>query len=269
MSRRYPKEVHQFIADNVQGITTRELVALVNERFDLGFTESSMKAYKTNHKLKSGTKRGSPSGTSKLFPEHIRNYIQDHYVGCGHGDMAIRLNARFGTSYTKEQIKAYYGRAKLNSGLTGRFERGHIPQNKGKKGVCAPGCEKGWFSRGHEPINKTPVGTIHKRSDGYLWEKYGPGPLDWKPHHQLVWERANGPQPDGCVVILKDGNRDNCELENLMLVTMAESLELTRSKLRSSDPDLTETGVLIVKVKRARFDRKKKMKGAKRGKAIP
>ena len=49
----------------------------------------------------------------------------------------------------------------------------------------------------------------------------------------------------------------NCTLENLELITMAESLELTRSGLRSTDPNYTETGILVVKVKRAIFDKKK------------
>ena len=47
MARRYPREVHEFIAANVVGRTTRELVSLVNARFNLDFTESVMKSYKT------------------------------------------------------------------------------------------------------------------------------------------------------------------------------------------------------------------------------
>lgn len=36
--KRYPEEVHQFIAQNVQGTTTRDLMGLVNAKFGLNFT---------------------------------------------------------------------------------------------------------------------------------------------------------------------------------------------------------------------------------------
>ena len=59
MARRYPKEVHDFIAAHVVGCTTKDLTELVNDRFGAGlFTESSMKSYKSNHKLRSGTPSG-------------------------------------------------------------------------------------------------------------------------------------------------------------------------------------------------------------------
>ena len=77
MARRYPREVHEFIAANVVGRTTRELVSLVNARFNLDFTESAMKSYKTNHHLKSGTLGGLPAGhASDVFPQAIAGYIR-------------------------------------------------------------------------------------------------------------------------------------------------------------------------------------------------
>lgn len=185
---------------------------------------------------------------SKRYPKEVHDFIQAHHDGVGPTEMAHLLNEAFGTGYTKQQIKAFYKNHHINSGLTGRFEKGNIPYNKGRKGTCSPGSEKGWYQKGHEPHNKTPIGTIRKRGDGYWYEKYGPGPLDWKPHHQLVWERAYGPQPEGHVIIFKDNDRDNCSLENLKLVTMAESCIMTQKHLRSSDPALTETGLLVAKV---------------------
>ena len=51
MSQRYPKEVHDFIRDNVEGRTAQELADLTNAAFGTAFTAASMKSYKTNHKL--------------------------------------------------------------------------------------------------------------------------------------------------------------------------------------------------------------------------
>lgn len=49
-------------------------------------------------------------------------------------------------------------------------------------------------------------------------------------------------------MIFLDGDKANCSPENLHLVTMAESLAMTRRGLRTSDPELTRTGALIAKV---------------------
>ena len=169
MARRYPREVHEFIAANVVGRTTRELVSLVNARFNLDFTESAMKSYKTNHHLKSGTPGGLPAGhASDVFPQAIADYIRENYKGVGNTEMARRLNEIFGTSYSVKQINSFYKNHKLNSGLDGRFEKGHIPANKGKKGVCAPGCERTQFRKGNLPATTKPVGYERINRDGYV-----------------------------------------------------------------------------------------------------
>lgn len=36
--------------------------------------------------------------------------------------------------------------------------------------------------------------------------------------HKLVWQRANGPVPNGFQLHFKDGNKENCHIENLELV---------------------------------------------------
>ena len=51
------------------------------------------------------------------------------------------------------------------------------------------------------------------------------------------------------MVSFKDGNKENVDIDNLMLISNAENLELHRSGLRFEDPDLTETGLNVVKLK--------------------
>lgn len=62
MANRYPPEVHQFIAANVEGRTCKELAELTNRETGTAFTETMMHSYKHNHGLKSGTKCGKPKG---------------------------------------------------------------------------------------------------------------------------------------------------------------------------------------------------------------
>lgn len=268
MSQRFPPEVHAFIRENVVGKSAAELAEMTNAAFGTNFTPNTMGSYKKNHKLRScplntrihktgpNGKKGKPT---KLYPKEIREFIFDNYQGTGPTDMAEQLNERFGTSYTPMQLKGFYGNHKLNSGVTGRFEKGRESNNKGKKGLKYPGSERGWFKDGHDPHNAVPVGTILVKSDGYLWKKIDDKPKNaiknWRQLHLIVWEEANGPIPEGHLIIFKDGDKQNVALSNLMMISRAENGVMNKLGLRFSAPEHTETGLLIAKIKIASRDK--------------
>ena len=261
MARLVSKEAHDFIAAHTAGRSSQALTALVNERFGLNLTEQQIRSYRKNHHLPSGIGFGIPAGLpTALFPQPVMDYINANYLGVGPLEMSQRLNERFGTSYTQQQIKSYYGNRGLNSGVTGHFQKGCIPVNAGRKGYCAPGCEKDWFPKGHTPHNKLPIGSLVVKSDGYLWRKTGEGKREWRQEHRLVWEAAHGPVPSGHLLIFLDGDRMNTKLENLALVTRAENAQMTTRHLRSTVPEHTETGILIAKIHNAARQSKKKRK---------
>ena len=89
--------------------------------------------------------------------------------------------------------------------------------------------------------------------EGTLWER-------WEFLHRAVWEEHNGPIPEDMAVSFKDSNRLNCDINNLMLITRGENAALTRMGLRSEDPDLTETGLNLIRLKRAAKDAKTRRK---------
>ena len=101
-----------------------------------------------------------------------------------------------------------------HGGRATRFQKGLVPPNKGKK------MPKGWapgdmattqFKKGHKPHTWVPVGSLTVNPDGILDQKVSeePGPRHtrWKPVHRLVWERANGPVPEGHVVVFRPGRK--------------------------------------------------------------
>ena len=199
---------------------------------------------------------------SQRYPREVHAFIRDHVAGRTAQELADMTNAAFGTNFTASSMKSYKANHKLNSGLTGRFEKGHIPPNKGRKGYVAPGSEKGWFQKGSTPWDTVPVGTIVTKTDGYLWKKIDDKPgvwlQNWKQLHLLIWEDAYGPVPEGHRVIFKDGDHQNCTLENLALVTLAENAVMNKSGLRFTNAAHTETGILIAKIKIAAGKRKKR-----------
>lgn len=265
---RYPKAVKDFIAEHYKGRTVQELAELVNAEFGLSLTPAQMHSYKKNHKLKSGTPTGMRKGAATdTYPQNVRDYIAEHHRGIGPTEMAKLLNDKFGRRYTRAQIKSYYANHGISSGLTGRFEKGHVPATKGQKGLRIPGSEKGWFRPGHKPHNHMPVGTEMYKNDGYLWVKTDEGIRKWRQKHIIAWEEVHGPVPEGHVLIFKDKNHANTSIDNLALVTLAESLVMTRSGFRTEFPECTEAGLMVAKIKIARRELTKRFKKAKKRKS--
>ena len=214
----YTQEMQDFILDNYEGISTKELTARFNETFGVEFRASQIRAYKSNHHLRSGGQKGFPSGTSKTYPDEIKLFIYENHKGVGPSEMPELVEKAYGVRYTASQMKGFYGRYGLNSGVTGRFEKGHPSHNKGKKGQCAPGCEKGWFKKGHMPQTHREVGSERVNIYGYIEVKVAE-PNKWRAKHHLVWEEHNGPIPKGHIIYFKDGNPQNIDIENLRLVS--------------------------------------------------
>lgn len=198
------------------------------------------------------------------YPGQVRHFIAAYVDGHTSQQIADALNNKFGTTYTARQIAAYKKNHHLVSNVDTKLKLGNVPYNKGMKGTCAPGSEKGWFKPGHRPHNHLPVGSEVVRTDGYRARKLAE-PNVWKPVHIIMWCDAYGPVPDGCVVCFTDGNPKNISLSNLHLETKAENLVINKRGLRSSDAELNETGLMLAKVKIATAEAKRKMKLKKGG----
>lgn len=106
-----------------------------------------------------------------------------------------------------------------------RFRKGHVPVNKGKRmspelyAKCAPTM----FRKGNRPVNHRQVGSERVNVEGYVEVKVSE-PNKWRLKHRVVWEQANGPIPPGHNVQFRDGNRRNCGLDNLYLISRADQL---------------------------------------------
>ena len=65
-----------------------------------------------------------------------------------------------------------------------------------------------------------PIGATYDNGDRTLVKVASPDV--WRPLHNQVWEQANGPIPEGLLVVAKDGNLKNVDLQNLCLRTFSE-----------------------------------------------
>ncbi|WP_432873870.1 HNH endonuclease signature motif containing protein [Treponema denticola] len=73
-------------------------------------------------------------------------------------------------------------------------------------------------------------------------------------------KKKHGTVPKGMIVTFKDGNKQNCSIENLLLMSRAEAAVMTHFKLRGTTPELMETGVLVSKIILQKSKLKKKQK---------
>ncbi len=109
-----------------------------------------------------------------------------------------------------------------------RFKTGFVPNNKGKKlkDFMSPEQVKKFrsnsFKKGHTPHNTKYNGYERTHKDGYIEVRVSKGAFKFK--HRLIWEKANGPIPEDCMVVFKDGNKDNIVLDNLELITKAQNM---------------------------------------------
>ena len=264
--RRYPEEVKKFISDNVRGTPVRVLAEMVSAEFDLEFTESKMRAFMNNHKLRNGRPNGLPAGMpTATYPTHIREFIKANYKGVGPKEMAELLNETFDTNYTRSQMKGWYGRNKLDSGVAGHFRKGLVPWNKGRKGVCHPGCIPTLFKKGNKAHNWVPLGSERINADGYVDVKVDDGKLqkNWKSKNVVIWEEHNGPVPPGHVIIFGDGNNRNFDPENLLCVSRAQLVRLNQLRLIQGDADLTRTGIVVADICNKVGERKKQVRRRK------
>lgn len=248
MSRRskYDPEVHAFIREHVKGHTCQQLADMVNEHFGKPlFTKGSMHSYKCAHKLKSG-KCVMPG----KYSADVIAYLKEIAEGRKREEISRLINERFGEgTMSTAQVNAYMNNHGIRSGV-GFFKPGNVPFNKGRKGHCAPGCERTWFQKGHRSDNAVPVGTEREQEDGYIAVKVQDGHKNqnWVAKHRLIWEQAHGPIPPGHIVIFLNGDRRDFRLENLKMISRAEHGVMCKRGLHFPDSALTETGALIAKV---------------------
>ena len=172
-------------------------------------------------------------------------FLEEVAFGKRHCEIAELFNNKFGENISISQLRGVLKRYKIKTGFTGRFEKGRTPWNKETKGIMK--SNKTSFKKGRLPHNYLPVGT-RKLKDGYIFVKTG-HPKEWKLEHRMIWEKRYGKVPKGCVLIFKDGNCLNTNLDNLMLISRRELAVMNHINLRvDKNSESTETKVKIAQM---------------------
>lgn len=195
----------------------------------------------------------------RYYTGRDKDFLTNFIPGHSYKETVEAFNAfTDGVPITTTQVKSYCLNHNVRNGRDGRFQKGCIPQNKGKRlpPDIAKKSEVTRFKKGNKPHNTVPVGTEVQRDDKYLWIKVGE-PDIWRPKHVLIWESEHGPVPEGNCVLFLDKDRENFSIENLICITRRELLHLNQNGWISNNPDLTKTRIAMVDLNIAIIDRSK------------
>ena len=130
---------------------------------------------------------------------------------------------------------------------SGQFQKGHVSHNKGLKQADFMSPEAIRFQPGSCPLNHKPVGSERINVYGYIEVKIAE-PNKWRLKHHIVWEEYHGKPQDDQMVIFLDGDKTNCDIENLALITKSVNARLNQGHLRFANPEFTKTGIAIAKL---------------------
>lgn len=185
-------------------------------------------------------RRGWSTDRARWIPEEDA-LLRALYSDTRTEDVARRLGRELQATYRRAQIlglsksaaylaSAESGRLRAGAGVgaTHRFTKGHTPANKGlrRPGWSAGQMRETQFKKGGrtgEARRKwKPIGgeRIH---EGYHWTKVtdiqgAPWTVNWRATHVLRWEAIHGPVPKGMALKSLDGNRQNTDPANWLLV---------------------------------------------------
>lgn len=179
-----------------------------------------------------------------------QQFMTEYVPGHSYREIQKAFIEKFGWEISLSQVNSYIGNHHLSTGRTGRFQKGQEPPNKGKKGICAAGCEKSWFKKGHIPANYRSVGSERVNVDGYIEVKVA-DPNKWKLKHRVVWESVNGKIPKGYIIIFRDNDKTNTDIDNLLLIKRGTHVVLNHTGLCEYSGEFKETAICIAELKAA------------------
>lgn len=168
------------------------------------------------------------------FSHEEKAIIQNYYPKYGAEKTRIALrNAGFKRTALSVKMVAY--RNGIKREVPTVFSKGHTPFNKGKRlpDAVRQKIARTQFKPGHKNTTQCAIGTINTWG-GYLYIKIA-DPQEWKLYHHFVWEQHNGAIPTGHVLVFNDGNPNNADIQNLVLLTRKQHAQRNAARVSASD----------------------------------
>lgn len=178
------------------------------------------------------------------YTEEQHDFIKQNAKNNSYEDLKNDFNRCFDTDKTRNQIKNYCYRHKIDIGIKNegtRFKKGHVNSLNG-------------YPLGTEDTDKHGQPVIKVRNDGKYYRK------NWKLKKVIVWEQHYGEKPKEMMVLCLDGNEMNFDISNLMLIETGENLWLHKTGYIDAEPDVIVSALYYLRLKRQRTKRENELK---------
>jgi hypothetical protein len=196
----------------------------------------------------------------KIWTKEMLKTLKEDCFDFGYKETAEHINKKHGTNLTPKQVKTGRKNYRIFSNVTGRFEKGRVPWNRGIRYIPGGRSAETRFKKGHVPVNKRPVGSESMVKHGYVRIKVEK-PNTWKLKHRVVWEEHHGPLPEGHVVTFIDQDRENFDIKNLRLISKAQNAQLNIKNIRGGTKELFEASLMLLDINKAVRKKEKQRKG--------
>ncbi|MBP6188974.1 MAG: HNH endonuclease [Azonexus sp.] len=156
--------------------------------------------------------------------------------------MVLAKAWNIGLRKTKEAISQMTAMAMADPNHPARLSRfapGAAPWNKGMAYEAGGRSVETRFKAGQVAVNWSPIGTERIRTDGYMERKMtdtGVTRRDFVLVHHLVWQAAGRDIPAGHVLIFRDGNKRNFDIDNLETISRSDLMR--RNSLHNYGPEV-------------------------------
>ncbi len=235
---------NEYIRTHGSQMSEPELLTAFNAHFGLKITEYQMRSRRRFLCVRNGRDcrfKGAGSsyprgvGYQHYFTAAEIDFLRDN-AALSNKELATRFNAHFGLNLPLSKII----KKKYRAGI--KNPNPHI----GGREFCTG------FKRCEVSNRAVPIGTERIIGGGYIDVKVRDlqGFNNWELKHRIIWEAANGPVPDGHMVIFADGNNRNFELNNLRLISRSENAIINSQIGRTADAEHTDAAIMLIKVKR-------------------
>ena len=191
--------------------------------------------------------------TKKNWTEVEKDILTEMYANSSTGELAARFGCTVGAVYGMAfQLGLKKDRDYIASVARKwmsdpnhpfhqtAFKKGNIPHSKGRKQTeymspeCIERCKKTCFKKGNISHNHRHLGSERINKEGYIEVKIAE-PGTWKLKHRLTWEYHHGSIPSGANVQFRDGNRQNCDIDNLYVIAREEQMIKNSGSINMSE----------------------------------
>lgn len=182
------------------------------------------------------------------YSEENVKFLIENVKGISHKELTKRFNNRFNTNLSESALANMKRKLNLTNDIDTKFKKGQTSWNKGRKMSTEQyeKCKKTMFQKGNSS-NARPVGDERIDIDGYTYIKVKQ-PNKWVLKHRWLYEKEKGKIPKGYNLIFADGNKQNLNLDNLILVSNSELFIMNQKGLHKQDKELTKSGAIVAKV---------------------